>query len=899
MEVVRGPMTETDRFESMLGFVEKRLWGGRSGRHTVLIGIDWPDPATGYRIVQTAQQNFFEQRHASEIALIGESISIIEGHVSSAQASIQEALGQINAALPTKSARPVPAPTFVSSGPVALPAGVVAMQSELRTMQQTITDISTSRSQRLTAAQARLTELRGQYGSAHPDVAAAEENIRALEQPSAQLADLRAKEATLIQKLGPNLNRTSLGTSEPSLAREALQALTRASPDSQERPEVTFAKSRLKIATTAYEDQLDRLEGAKIELETARAAFKYRYNIITPARIPKEAEKPRIPLLIIGGTILAVLATLFTVVMLDFGSGSRARAVAGGPPARPAGAGRGAATVSAPTVGPVPMAAPSATERPAKPLAGPWLIAFISAVVLSLAVLLVTSGNPVIAGIPLMVVAVVYLFTALPLRVPMFTLLFLACLSDSLPIAIPVAASGGVEVIGTSTEIVNGVDWAPPQYPLYKVIFDNLNNVLPIEALRFSATDVLYVLSLLLILMRVAFRIRVDRIGREPATTALHLVMGGVLLAAIWLEVWGVGLRGGDFRQSLWQFRHLFWLPTLTLLFVYSLRDVRDFNRAINLVIAAVCIKLVAVVWFYFTVARPAHFEPATLTSHYDSILFTLTIVALVTRYLHDMSTKNLVLLVGIGLWVMLGIVLNNRRLAFVSLGASLFVVFVMLRGPVKRLLVRLMLYAAPLAVVYVVVGQAGNSRIFKPAKLVTSVIKQDDRSSSTRDIENYNLLVTLKRSKVLGSGWGHEYVEDVKADDISAAFPQYRYMAHNSVLWLWTIGGLVGFTLLWMPLSLGIFMARRAYTFSRSPEDRTAAAVCLTMVIIYMIQAWGDLGTQHLNSSLILAVSLATSAKLVVRSGAMPARMRFFAVRRPDARVQAQAHVAFTPGAP
>lgn len=320
MEVVRGPMTEADRFEAMLGFVEKRLWVDAADG-TVLIGIDWPDAATGYRIVQTAQQNFFEQRHASEIALIGESIGIIEGHVSSAQASIQEALGQINAALPRKASAPVPVVSPVPAGPVALPAGVVAMQSELRTLQQTIADITTNRQQRLTAAQARLTELRGQYGSAHPDVAAAEENIRALEQPSTQLAELRTKESQLIAKLGPNVNRTSGAASEPSLAREALAALTRVVPDSQERPEVTFAKSRLKIATTAYEEQLDRLEGAKIELETARAAFKYRYSIITPARIPKEAEKPRIPLLIVGGIILAVMATAFTVIMLDFGSG--------------------------------------------------------------------------------------------------------------------------------------------------------------------------------------------------------------------------------------------------------------------------------------------------------------------------------------------------------------------------------------------------------------------------------------------------------------------------------------------------------------------------------------------------------------------------------------------------
>ncbi|MCC7053615.1 MAG: hypothetical protein IT355_10120 [Gemmatimonadaceae bacterium] len=320
MEVVRGPLTESDRLEAMLGLVEKRLWV-EAEDGTVLIGIDWADPALGFRIVQTAQQNFFEQRHASEISLIGESIGIIEGHVASSQKSIQEALGQINAALSSRAAATVAAPAPVASGPAPLSAAVVTLQSELRTTQQTITDIATSRSQRLAAAQARLAELRGSYGSAHPDVAAAEENIRALEQPSTQLAELKAKEASLLQKLGSNASRVAGAAADPSYSRVALERYTRPVADSQEAPEVSLARSRLKIATNDYEVMMDRLVGAKIELETARAAFKYRYSIITPARIPKEAEKPRVPLLVIGGIILSVLATLFTVVMLDFGSG--------------------------------------------------------------------------------------------------------------------------------------------------------------------------------------------------------------------------------------------------------------------------------------------------------------------------------------------------------------------------------------------------------------------------------------------------------------------------------------------------------------------------------------------------------------------------------------------------
>ncbi len=320
---IKGPPTEEDRVEAMLGFIEKRMYV-ESAEGTVTIGLDWPSATIGYRIVQTAQQNFFEQRHASEISLIGESVGILEGHVASSQRAIQEALAQINAALPRRGAARVVEPVAMApAAPAAPSAAVLALQAELRTVQQTIADIATSRSQRLLAAQARLQELRATFGSAHPDVTAAEENVKAIELPSPQIGELRTREAAAVSRL------TALGWRDgqvaaggaPSFERAALERLTRPSVDSQEAPEVTFAKSRLKIATSDYEDLLDRLEGARIEMETARAAFKYRYSVIKPARIPKEPKKPKVALLIVGGFILAVLATLFTVVMLDFGSG--------------------------------------------------------------------------------------------------------------------------------------------------------------------------------------------------------------------------------------------------------------------------------------------------------------------------------------------------------------------------------------------------------------------------------------------------------------------------------------------------------------------------------------------------------------------------------------------------
>ena len=324
--MMRGPLSDSDKLEALLGVLEKRMWVN-SAEGTVSIGIDWPDPAIAYRIVQEAQQNFFEQRHASEVSLIGESIGIIEGHVASAQRAIQEAQSQINAYLPKRAAISIPRPVASrnASGPSQ---GVIELQADLRAKEQAIADITGSRTQQLTTLQTALAAMRTKYGPAHPDVTALEENIRSLAQPSAQLAQLRAEESDLRSRLitlgareGVQVQLTQQSSFDQQYAAAALASMAAFRADSQEAPEVTFARSRLKIATNDYERLLDRLEGAKIEMETARAAFKYRYVVITPARIPKNAAKPKIPLMIVGGIILAALATIFVAIMLDFGGG--------------------------------------------------------------------------------------------------------------------------------------------------------------------------------------------------------------------------------------------------------------------------------------------------------------------------------------------------------------------------------------------------------------------------------------------------------------------------------------------------------------------------------------------------------------------------------------------------
>jgi uncharacterized protein involved in exopolysaccharide biosynthesis len=70
-----------------------------------------------------------------------------------------------------------------------------------------------------------------------------------------------------------------------------------------------------------YDTLLDRLNSARIELDTARAAFKYRYSIVRPPQLPKRALKPKVPVVLGGAVLGATVLALIAAVLADLRSG--------------------------------------------------------------------------------------------------------------------------------------------------------------------------------------------------------------------------------------------------------------------------------------------------------------------------------------------------------------------------------------------------------------------------------------------------------------------------------------------------------------------------------------------------------------------------------------------------
>lgn len=328
-EQFKGPLREDEKLDMLVALLERRMWvapppEGNEG--TVNIGIVWRDPESAVRIIEVAQKSFLDRRYASEVTLIRESIDILDRYVATAHQAIQKSMDDLRRTPGVRRNNPNVAALLRSRETPSLEgaARLTQLQGTLTDRRTALTALETSRAQQVQTAQSRLAELQSSLGPEHPAVQVAKQNLESVKTESADLQRLRDEVDDLsrsVLELGGAV-AAQTNSVDPVLQRMAYEAIASGSRiDSLEDPTLTYAKSRLKIATANYEEMLDRLEGARIELETARAAFKYRYTVISPPQFPKRPISPNVPLLAVGGLIMAGFLALFVVTALDIVGG--------------------------------------------------------------------------------------------------------------------------------------------------------------------------------------------------------------------------------------------------------------------------------------------------------------------------------------------------------------------------------------------------------------------------------------------------------------------------------------------------------------------------------------------------------------------------------------------------
>jgi uncharacterized protein involved in exopolysaccharide biosynthesis len=315
MSLVRGKLTDEERMEALVGLLGRKL-RVYTGEGTITIQTEWHEASSAYRLVESAQQNFLEARHAAEISTIAEAISILEGHAANVHEAIEAALDEVHKYEGRRQGS--------TSAPRRRAAGISAAEKELAQLrvmlaakQRAISDLEEFRRRRLGELQGQLAEQKAMYTPAHPMIANTEQSIASLSRDSPQIIALKREAEEISREYLARGGKDPGATPEapPPPPREEIEAIRREPPRTAEDDSLEYARSRLRIASRKYEDLLDRIDAARIALDTARAAFKYRYSVVRPPQMPKKADKP-VPALFIGGGIFMGIAMAFVLSTL-------------------------------------------------------------------------------------------------------------------------------------------------------------------------------------------------------------------------------------------------------------------------------------------------------------------------------------------------------------------------------------------------------------------------------------------------------------------------------------------------------------------------------------------------------------------------------------------------------
>lgn len=349
--------SEADQLDALVKRLETKLvvWTSDSantvGGSTVTIAIDWSDAAMACRLVDAAQQAFLAARYAREVTALSESIAILNKHATILKTDVDDAVAGIERMRPSGAEPPKPegAPSastprsrvLVMQRPAASRPHLEGASStpEMQAKQRAIDELEDLRRHRLSDLQARLAEARAIYTENHPTIVDLKQSIAALSVESAQVTSLRQEIAELKAERedaalassgsapaptatwvpAPSSGTANTTTTPPQLPSDVLRIALDLREDRD--PAMVYARGQLRDAMDKYAALRAQIQGAQIDLETAQAAFKYRYTVVTPARLPRSPTVPNIPVVTFVAFVVSIVAGLLFVVLVDLRRG--------------------------------------------------------------------------------------------------------------------------------------------------------------------------------------------------------------------------------------------------------------------------------------------------------------------------------------------------------------------------------------------------------------------------------------------------------------------------------------------------------------------------------------------------------------------------------------------------
>ncbi|MGO9838157.1 MAG: hypothetical protein ACLP1X_28580 [Polyangiaceae bacterium] len=343
MAALFGPLSDEDKTKAMVFTLDKSL-DVVTDDATVTITVEWQDPRVSYELVTLVQKNFLEARYDSDVAVINDSITVLEEHAKSALDHVDGELSDYQKVVADRVLKSAVPPSTVgrlimTGAPHAAVSSAPSPQAPdpeltkaLEEKRMQIRALEEARQRTLETLRQQLVQAQLTLTPMHPTVIALQQKVETMSQPSPELTQLRGEERVLMAQIAPpkaspspSASATSTPPNVPAGVRMGLAVPSAPPPlprPGQDRDgQLQLADSELASAIHAYEDAMARIDAAKVELDITRTAYKHKYTVVTPAELPKKPKKATAQMVGIGSVLGASLLAILLAAALDLVAG--------------------------------------------------------------------------------------------------------------------------------------------------------------------------------------------------------------------------------------------------------------------------------------------------------------------------------------------------------------------------------------------------------------------------------------------------------------------------------------------------------------------------------------------------------------------------------------------------
>ncbi len=363
---------------------------------------------------------------------------------------------------------------------------------------------------------------------------------------------------------------------------------------------------------------------------------------------------------------------------------------------------------------------------------------------------------------------------------------------------------------------------------------------------------------------------------RDPFLVAV-LVLGAAVIFGV---IWGL-IGGGNVVAALLEAVAMVYIPMIFIAARMLFTTLAHYRRLLIAIIVAIVIES-----SHALLVLPQLREDYTVgtspLAHTAALQINMLFLALVATIVLRRKAAGAVALLVIAAAPTLGIfIVAQRRSAIVAMLLGVLLLGVVLHQVNRRRFKILAPIVIVLGVAYTGAFWNADGGVGIGAQTIRNIVAPDTKSYSDansdlyRDIETFNLQVTIRSNPILGLGYGQDFLQPIPLPRISN-FIFATISPHNAVLGLWFKAGLAGILSYMFLISAGLAQGLRSILDVHDPRDRVVlfvfvANLPMTLVISFVEIAFDAPTTSVLGLSLALAAAAPSLVAKARREAGLP----------------------------